>query len=353
MNVFFRADASQKIGIGHIMRCLTLAIGLKRLGCRISFISRNLPNHLSNLLMDNKIGLLDVDHPPSNIQESFHSWLGTSQELDAKETIKLLGGRKCDLLIVDHYALDYVWEDSLMPNTKLLFVIDDLADRRHNCHYLLDQNLFADMGKRYTNLVPVNCKMLLGPNFALLRNEFYLERRKLNGHTGTLRRILVSLGGVDVMNITEKVIIAIFECGNELEVDVVIGFNHPAKERILNLCSRYSYQCHIQTKNISKLMASADLAIGSSGSTSWERCCLGLPTICITQASNQIPIANGLEEVGALLNLGDFETLSINSIKHSIYSLILNPQMIIDMSNAGLKLVDGKGTSRILNEIFQ
>ena len=175
MNIAFRVDASTQIGTGHFMRCLTLADALKQHGAKIRFASRHMPEYLRDMLVVKGHEFMLLDSSPSDAISdglSHANWLGTSQHADAQDTVQALSGQTWDWLIVDHYALDARWESALRQTAKNIFVIDDIADRQHDCDVLLDQNLYADMDSRYTGKVPAHCQLLLGPRYALLRDEF-------------------------------------------------------------------------------------------------------------------------------------------------------------------------------------
>ena len=173
MNIAFRVDASTQIGTGHFMRCLTLADALKQHGAKIRFASRHMPEYLRDMLVVKGHEFMLLDSSPSDAISdglSHANWLGTSQHADAQDTVQALSGQTWDWLIVDHYALDARWESALRQTAKNIFVIDDIADRQHDCDVLLDQNLYADMDSRYTGKVPAHCQLLLGPRYALLRD---------------------------------------------------------------------------------------------------------------------------------------------------------------------------------------
>jgi UDP-2,4-diacetamido-2,4,6-trideoxy-beta-L-altropyranose hydrolase len=354
MRVIFRTDASSQIGTGHFMRCLTLAEELKKQGADISFISRNLPIHLSDMLNAKSIKLIplssdDADEP---IDELAHaSWLGISQAEDAKATIEALFGEIFDWMIVDHYALDVRWESIVRPNFKKIMVIDDLADRQHDCDILLDQNYYADMQTRYNGKVPSYCKLLLGPNYALLREEFRVLRDQAKVRNGEVEKVLVFFGGVDANNLTSKAIEALAEVNTGLKVNVVIGAQHPFKELIENACENYGYVCHVQTSYMAGLMAEADLAIGAGGSATWERCYLGLPTLTLCLAENQLRQILDAAEIGVLYapKMGNDLT---NSLKFHIKALFANPALIKLISNASMKLIDGEGVFSIIKELY-
>lgn len=349
--IAFRVDASLQMGIGHFMRCLSLADAFKKRGVYVRFVSRHMPDHLLAMLREKEYEfvLLNSMQDKKIAGDVPHSsWLCASQHVDAQDTIQALSDQIWDWLVVDHYALDLRWEAALRGTARRILVIDDLADRVHDCDVVLDQNIYDDMDTRYHEKVPEDCTLLLGPRYALLREEFLRLRASTRTRDGSVNRILVSLGGVDAENQTEKVIHAITQLqGRSFNVDVVIGVQHPARSKIEVICKHHGYQCHVQTPDVAALMAKADLAIGASGSTSWERCCLGLPTICLTHAANQVAIAKGLQARGAILNLGDCAAISTADLSRVLLGMIEQPDQLVSMSKMSSKLVDGKGIDRV------
>ena len=351
MKIAFRTDASNQIGTGHFMRCLTLADELKKQGAHIIFISRNLPPHLSEML--NAKGMEYISLITDAIQESTDelthaNWLGTSQAQDAQATIQTLADQSWDWIVVDHYALDKRWESAVRENCKKLMVIDDLADRQHDCDVLLDQNYYADMQTRYVSKVPTHCQLLLGPRYALLREEFRTLREKVKVCTGDVKKILVFFGGVDTDNYTSLAMQALAELNIKQQVDVVIGAQHPNREHIKQACIAYGFICHVQTMRIAELMADADLAIGGGGTATWERCCLGLPTISFSIAENQHKLIVDAALAGLLYAPISRRNL-VEVIRHHVDSLLENPALIKLISNTAMKFVDGKGSLRIIS----
>jgi UDP-2,4-diacetamido-2,4,6-trideoxy-beta-L-altropyranose hydrolase len=353
MKIVFRTDASNQIGTGHFMRCLTLADQLKEQGAHIHFICRDLPAHLSEIL--NAKGMkyipLIADVIIDSIDELAHSsWLGTSQTQDAQATVKALASQSWDWIIVDHYALDERWERAVRANCKRLMVIDDLADRQHDCDVLLDQNFYLDMQSRYNGKVPVQCQLLLGPRYALLREEFRTLRENVKVRTGDVNKILVFFGGVDADNYTNLAIQALAELNVTRSVDIVIGAQHPNREQIKQACIANGFICHIQTTRIAELMAEADLAIGGGGTATWERCCLGLPTISFCVAENQRKLIVDAAFAGLLYAPISRRNL-VEVIRDHVDSLLENPTLIKLISNTTMKFVDGKGSLRIVSAL--
>lgn len=340
------------------MRCLTLANALGKRGARVRFVSRQLPPQLRTLVgtLPHEIVMLDAERDsagePSGLAHSH--WLGASQSADARATGEALAGQAWGWLAVDHYALDARWE-GLIKRTggvRRIIAVDDLADRRHDCEILLDQNLYPDSGTRYAAKVPPHCQTLLGPTYALLREEFAALRPLARPRSG-VRHILVMLGGMDLDNHTERVVCGLSDLRERgITADVVIGGGHPASDRVEQLCARIGFSCHVNVFDVAHLMAAADLAIGASGSTSWERCCLALPAVCMTYAENQIPIAEGLAEAGAAVNLGDAASVGVADINNAVRTLIDHPARLRSLSEAAGALVDGKGVDRVCDAML-
>ena len=352
MKIAFRTDASSQIGTGHFMRCLTLAIELKKQNADVCFISRNLPVHLSDMLVAKGIEHIPLgdDYIEESIDELAHaSWLRVSQAQDAQETVKSIYGQVYDWMIVDHYALDVRWESIVRPNVKKIMVIDDLADRQHDCDILLDQNYYADMHTRYNGKVPSNCQLLLGPNYALLREEFRALREQVKLRSGEVKKVLVFFGGVDADNYTFQAIEALAEVNAGLQVDVVIGAQHPFKELIENTCATYGYVCHVQTPYMAKLIAEADLAIGAGGSAMLERYALALPSIVIVVAENQQNAVKDLDAFGALVSLGDGQNVTKYHLVETVKKLLSNDLLRRGLSERSFDLMPSCSENKLLN----
>lgn len=189
-------------------------------------------------------------------------------------------------VVVDHYDLDVQWERSIRSFAYHLFVIDDLADRMHDCDLLLDQNYYLDLEIRYNDLVPHSCRKLLGPSFILLRDEFINQKRALRKRDGFIKHILVFFGSSDPTNQTKRVLDALVLLQlNEIEIDVVVGMSNPHRNSIKEHCDQsLGLNFYCQVSNMAELISKADLAIGAGGGAMWERCYLGLPTITVVFA---------------------------------------------------------------------
>ena len=359
--ILIRTDASVPIGTGHVMRCLTLADELRGRGAEVVFVCREFDENLCGYI--EKKGYVIHRLPLSNVQEQniesslkHAAWLGTDWQTDAgqvEEIIKSLGTTP-DWLVVDHYALDERWEGYLRPYCKKILVIDDLADRVHDCDLLLDQNFYENFENRYDGLVPSDCKKLLGPKYALLRPEFREARKNLRKRDGHVKRIMIFFGGSDPTNETTKVLEAIRMLNRpDIAVDVVVGSANPHRKVIEQIASDLpDCICHFKVEDMAALMAGADFAIGAGGTTVWERCALGLPSLVTTVAENQEKTVSDMAESGYLLFLGRSEAVSVDSLYHALEIATQSPWLLISFARKTQSLVDGKGAKRVAQEIM-
>ncbi len=352
MRFFFRADASFRMGTGHLMRCLTLAHQLGRQGGRVSFVCRQLPDNLRRQLEGQGYDLWLL--PGGALSESA-DW-----QQDAEETARAIaaaGGG--DWLIVDHYALDRRWERALRPRIDNLMVIDDLADRHHDCDLLLDQNFYDNPDQRYAGLLPGHCRQLLGPRYALLREEFFLARRSLRERDGQVRRLLVFFGGSDPTDETAKALAALQLLNRpELVVEVVLGGANPRHQALQAQCASLGQvRCHIQVANMAEQMAAADLSLGAGGSATWERCFLGLPTLTVMVADNQRETTLALARRGAVKCLGTSAQVTAETLALAVAELVEDAEALKVMSQRSLAVVGGDdfqgagGVAEALREI--
>jgi UDP-2,4-diacetamido-2,4,6-trideoxy-beta-L-altropyranose hydrolase len=343
MNIVFRTDASINIGTGHVMRCLTLADELRLKCTDINFICRE---ELGSMISYIGNRGYKVHQLPGEIDTETDRRL-TKEILSKYET-------KPDGLIIDHYNIDISWESPLRKYAKRLMVIDDLANRKHDCDLLLDQNYIKNED-RYNSLVPENCIQLLGPEYAILRPQFQKARENLRKRDGGVNRILAFMGGVDPKDITSKALRAIHMLDrSDIVVDVVIGNLNPYHDEIKILTSKIpNTSCHHNVENMAELMASADLCIGAGGTTTWERCCAGLPTIAIILAENQKSISESLHKEGAIINLGWYYNVTEKNIKEVVEGLIDNPRKMVSMGDKSRRLVDGEGVNRVCDAMIQ
>jgi UDP-2,4-diacetamido-2,4,6-trideoxy-beta-L-altropyranose hydrolase len=285
-------------------------------------------------------------------EELSHSrWLGVSQSTDAVDSVFALADQYWDWLVVDNYALDARWESPLRKVSKQILVIDDIADRVHDCDMLLDQNFSFNMETRYSGKVPLHCRCLLGPRYTLLRQEFRQWRESAKTRSGPVKRILVFFGGVDADNFTGHTVSALSDLDlQNVHVDVVIGAKHPARNEIELACSTHRFQLHVQTDRMAELMATADLAIGAGGTATWERCCVGLPTLAICTAKNQLKQVEDAAVEG-LLYAPAIQGNMTTGISRHVSTLLENDHLRESLSRRSMQAVDALGTLRVRNRM--
>ena len=351
------------------MRCRTLARELRRRGAEITFLCRQQPGDLIELLRQ-EFQVLALpplaavaSSSPLEGRALYAAWLGCSQQQDAADCLAALeqaGINSAQWLVVDHYGLDASWEGAMReglgsePPPQLL-VIDDLADRTHSCELLLDQNLIVEMDQRYRSYVSNNCRLLLGPRFALLRSEFSEYRHKSlerRAHPA-LKRLFISMGGSDPENETTKAVFGAGMSGIAWErVDVVVGSGYRAHAQLEFAMERLpTSKLHIQTNEMAKLMAQADLAITAAGSITWEKCSLGLPSIVVESGENQVQIARNGHQEGFLYNLG--ASMKLHQSDYSEAILKMDPVRLANMNYVGSQVCDAGGTERVASELIK
>ena len=353
MKILVRTDSSISIGTGHLIRCLTLADALKE-RAELHFVCRDLQGNLSDLVQSRGHSLHLLPAAKENFKvvknDTAHSaWLEVTWQDDLRETQNQAKSitEKFDWLIVDNYALDYRWEKGCRNIADKIMVIDDLADRCHDCELLLDQNYFTDSEKRYNNLVPDGSMNYFGPKYALLRPEFRLARKFAKARSDGVARILVYFGGYDHDNISGMALKALSSPEFEhLYVDMVVGQNNSYLESLEILVNnRPKTELYTQPAEFVELLLRADLCIGAGGTTTWERLCLNLPSIVITTALNQEAFIADLNKAGFLCWLGNKDHVSVQTIKTA---LVREISQIENMKFSGRpNIVDGYGALRI------
>jgi len=366
MRFIFRTDASVQIGIGHVMRCLTLADSLRASGAECVFICRE---HKGNLIEGIRqrgylVKRLPIDSNEIKYRDcidisksGYYTWLGSEWSVDADQTKLEFGESMIDWLIVDHYAIDVRWEQALRSKCRKLMVIDDLADRQHDCDLLLDQNL-GRMKSDYCSLVPASCNVLVGSHYALLRPEFAKLRDYSLGRrtVSKIKKILISMGGIDQGNATGRILKALQGCSlpEDCEITVIMGSNAPWLKEVNFLVSQMNWPTKIKVnaQNMAVLMSNSDLAIGAAGSTSWERCCLGLPTLVFSLADNQIQIAKNLELAGVSIYIGSLSGNNLLKLRDKFSQLLSSPDQVSNLSKNAHSTVDGLGVERVCQTLI-
>ena len=361
MLIAFRTDASVQIGTGHVMRCLTLADALRERGAQSTFICRPHLGHLLDLIQQRghtTIALTPADDAFISPADPCHAkWLGTDWASDAAQTQQVLSDQVVDWLVVDHYALDRRWEQAIRPHTRRIMVIDDLADRPHDCDLLLDQNL-GRQANDYVALLSRHTQTLIGPAYALLRPEFaqWREHSLKRRAQPQLKNLLITMGGVDPPNATSQVLEALTRCEElptDLRITVVMGPTAPSLAQVQAQAAAMPTptQVLVGVSNMAQLMADSDLCIGAAGGSAWERCALGLPTLVLILAGNQHRSAMALQAYGAAWVAADAQKLMAEI--SALFNKETQRSALKKMSHLAAKLVAGNGASQVVKFLLE
>ena len=342
-SAIFRVDAGPQIGFGHLSRCLSLAGTLAEADVRSAFVCRD-PSEIVRARIEDA-GHLVVELPASIVPGSPE---------DAAETLDVVRGEsEPPLLVVDHYRIDSDWEAAVRPSVERLVVIDDLADRPHNCELLIDQNRMFDGEVAYDGLLPGDAQRLIGPRYALLRPEFAARRQMQRAARSEPSSVLVAFGGSDPAGHTLAVMYAL---GPHLpmlrRVDVLVGCLNPHRAEIEHLASRSNtFRVHVDAPNVAELLATTDLAIGAGGVMSWERACLAVPSLVFGIVPNQVQNVRELVRAGAAVGVAEMFEPDESTISAWVDLVLHSPELLMGMSERAAAMVDGNGARRVAGRL--
>lgn len=327
MKVAIRADASVAIGTGHIMRCLTLAEELRTRGVKVKFYCVPCEGNLVAHIRKKGYECIELGTADADIDDSG------------------------DWLIVDHYQLDCAWETRMGEYFKRLLVIDDFVNRKHKCDILLNQNV-SNIAEVEPQNVKTRC--LCGPQYALLRKEFLEMRRQIllgGAFKRQDNRAFIFFGGSDPTQETLKLVKALIADPEEkLYFDILVGKTNPdliSLKTMTEGITNIALQCH--SESVAQLMARASVGVGSAGSTTWERLCVGLPSVLVMVADNQQTIVETVSNMQCAVYLGKSENVSGTDFLNAIKNLMQHSNMCEEMRKSGMELVDGLGCQRVVD----
>lgn len=330
----FRCDAAPEMGGGHAVRCMALAGALGDAGWRATFAGIRETVETVPAIAQSGYGWWELSGPPESEPSALRS--------------RAPGG--CDALIVDHYGRDLDFELSCRGWAARIIAIEDIPGRAHDCDLLLDPTP-GRAANDYAGLLPSGCDLLLGPSYALLRSQFTDARTSAlarRARSPKLSRLFVNLGATDPANFTSVVLDGIAASGLSLSVDVLMGSAAPhiaaVGERVRTL--GVDARVHVNVADIAELMAAADLAVGAAGSSSFERCCMGLPSLVVVAADNQRQIAAALVNAGAAVSLGEGQALRPAHVARALQELARDPLRRARLSQNAWAVCDGRGASR-------
>jgi len=342
-----RADASESIGGGHIMRCLALADQLLDDGGKTSFFLARCPEALQKRLADagHTICLLPTDIEPGS--ESDAAWVSERST-----------GEDADCVVVDGYQFSESYQKLLKKTKARLLYIDDLANCSSYCaDFILNQNPWATPA-HYQNIEP-QTKLLLGCQFILMRAQFLsyrmAQRPEHNYAQSPAKTITVTMGAGDINNISAMVMqaLSLSPAGLELNINVIAGaanIHVPTLKSLaqtLNESSGHEFGIVTDIQDMAPILGASDLVISAGGTTIWEASCLGRPTMAIITADNQRTGMVEFAAQGAIKLLGEAEMLEAKSLTKDVTDFIMDNEARKNLGQRAASLIDGQGAKRV------
>lgn len=356
--VLIRADAGDRIGHGHLGRCATLARELIRLGADVTLVvgerlgaTEAIATRASSLEPLTVVTIPVPGGADDDVQAAGPVWRRADQERDAALSRAAVAGGGPDVVVIDHYRLDATWESAFRSAGARVLVIDDLADRRHDCDALVDMGVRDDPEQDYATLVDAGATRLFGPRYAVIDPAYAVagarteQERRQSGRA----RMVVAFGGSGSSQLSAAVLAAA-DCDRLRDLDVEVVVPRPLRlddPLAVALSQRSDVVVHQSPDGLTAILSGADLAVGAGGVTTWERLAAGVPSIVITTASNQEPSTQRLASDGLLLHLGSAEDVDPMRLRDAIIRLVEDASQRARMRAAGCALVDADGARRV------
>ncbi len=338
-NLLIRADSDAKIGTGHIMRCIALAEEWQAQGGHVTFLSHCKSKQLRQRLVSSGFSVIDLksSHPDSG---------------DIDNTLSCIQSMTDPWLILDGYHFDGAYQQTIREAPCQVLVVDDYAHQtEYHADLILNQNI---NGSRMRYSADIDTEFLMGPEYVLLRSQFLPFRNRDRQIAVHVSRILVTMGGADPDNVTVLVIEALQQVQiPNLEIRVVVGPANHNMESVHQAAKKSPRKIKVlhDVTNMLDLMAWADLAVAGGGTTWSELAFMGLPSLLLVLADNQVDVATGMTNSGASINLGEAAKASAHQITESIESLSADSKLRLSMSENARQLVDGIGVERVIKAI--
>lgn len=334
-----RGDASPAIGTGHIMRMIALAQAWQDEGGKVCFLSAQITSSLEERLKQEGFGL-----------EKFFAEPGSQSDLNATcAAISHLAAGGWVFVALDGYRFDASFQLELKKSGCRLLVLDDYGHASfYHSDWVLNQNAAASHNL-YRRRAAYT-KLLLGTRFALLRREFVKYRNWKRQTAEVARNVLLTLGGADPDNVTSDAIRAL--AGLDIHLKVVVGGTNPHLSRLRHLLNASTenkaiVELIINPESMPDLMIWADLAVTAGGSTVWEIAFLGLPSVCLVLADNQLANGQAVQSLGCGLTLRKSPQMAIPSnLETAVKDLLANYRMRCEFSLRCCESIDGLGAVR-------
>jgi UDP-2,4-diacetamido-2,4,6-trideoxy-beta-L-altropyranose hydrolase len=356
VNIVFRVDGSTDIGLGHVMRCLALAKQVNEQH-NIIFLCQDLPSQVTPMIAEAGVTLLLLRNDLSLVNFENTATGVLSPQIQRHHASKCWSvlvdvlDRNIDLLVVDHYALSAPFCSAMRNCCDNIVVIDDLANRSHDCDVLIDQNVYNEIDTRYEGLLPAHTRTLLGPKYAMLRKEFYQlpTAQRQDNH------LIVCFGGSDPDNLTERAVdILLALSAEDYTADIVVGGAYAKVDTLREKLNDHpNMVLHHNISFLSQLMQRGSFMIGAGGTMHWERARSGIAGLIITLADNQIETTRCLDERRCCMWLGSSDTITDSQIRKAIEFALHSPQNIRDIADNARKLVgEHQSPSFVMDEIL-
>jgi UDP-2,4-diacetamido-2,4,6-trideoxy-beta-L-altropyranose hydrolase len=333
-----RADGGPTIGAGHVMRSLALAEAWRDAGGSTVLVHREIPSLLAERFTREGVECIPSRSDRGSPEDASHL-AGVAANLSAT-------------VVLDGYAFGPAYQRELHHNVRTLLVVDDHGQAsEYHADVILDQNLGAAADAYFRR--PTDCRLLLGPSFALLRREFRRLDRAGPKVRRTAKNILVSFGGSDRGGETSKVLRALQSMnGLDLVVRVAVSAGDPNRGELDRIAGEVHWiRLEHAVENMTDLMTWADIAVTAGGSICWELAFMGLPALLIAIANNQEPIARRLDREGTAVNLGRSDRIDHADVSTALASMIGDSTLRRAMSRRGRALVDGGGAARVVRAL--
>ena len=349
--VAVRADASRRIGLGHLKRCLALAQALRDIGLETLFLGRRSDADGASLVTSAGFRWLALPGPALREAGPAHAdWLPVSPEQDAADTLLALGGRPLHAIVVDHYALDARWHEALRRATgAALVAIDDLADRPLAVDLLVDPNPAADPAAKWRTVLRRPAVLCTGPAHALL-DAVYTHQPPRPWHD-RVERIGIFMGGTDPGAHSELAWRACrMHAGWAGPIDIATTSANARLPALQALCERDAHlRLMVDQPDLAAFHASHDLQVGAGGGALWERCALGVPTLALVTAANQRLSVPLLAEAGVVcgfdaVHTGPDTAAELGAV---VARLVASPAERAALRRLSLARVDGRGAGRV------
>ena len=353
MKIAVRVDASCKIGLGHIVRCLSLAEELRSLGAKVLFVARSLDVDMGRIVSAQKFPICIL---PAAEAESGSSPTGRIRgeendrrwQIDADETVDVLASFGPDWIIVDHYSLDDRWHSSVARRMKAqIAAIDDLADRNLNVDVLVDHNICVNHRERYAGFVADRTRVLGGPRFALLGTAF--RGSVAYRFNDSVRSIGIFMGGTDADDFSSVAVRACREiAGFKGPIEVATTRYNPNLLNLRRMAMIWPLTRIIEDlPDLADFFSRHDMQVGAGGGATWERAAVGAPSLLLIAAENQRESVYALAALGAVASLEKNRQCSVSNVGEAIGRLIANSAFRRKLSDSSKILVDGFGTRRV------